>query len=482
MSTAQRLVKSTSYLTASRLSGDLIYFIFYVLLSRAFGREGIGAYAFALELASTLFIVADYGLSVYLVRELSRKRERLPQYLGAFILLKLAFTALAALALALVSPAMRLDGRALSVLAVIGCAQAVYYGGELFKAAFAAHERLSEVAFAEFLYKGGVFLLGSLFLALRWPLEWVLGAFLLSAVVYLSTLLVLARVRLGLALSLHWDAAIAREALRGAFPFFLSALLMDLHFSAAVIMIRLMHGEEACGIFSVAGKLLSAFSVAVLFYRVSLFPALSRLHHESPEEYRHLYRNSFKYVFLVFVPAAVFAGAGAPSIIHTIFGREFDASIAVLQVLSPAVLLIALRHLLVATLGSIHAQGRLVRYQGLGVLTGVVAGLALIPRWQAVGAAAAYGLAELVAVACAALDVSRTVERLPWARLLWKPLIASAAMGAVVLLLGGASLTVVFPAAVASCVVALLLTGGLRKDEVAFVKDALRPRLRGAYP
>ncbi len=481
MSTARQLVKSTGYLTASRFAGDLIYFVFYVMLSRAFGREGIGAYAFALELTSTLFIVADYGLSVYLVRELSRRRERLPQYLGTFLALKLAFMGLAAAGLALLTPAMRLDARALSVLAVIGCAQAVYYGGELFKAAFAAHERLSQVAFAELLYKGGVFLLGSLFLAWRWPLERVLGAFLLSAVAYLSVLLVLARVRLGLAPSLRWDAAIAREALRGALPFFLSALLMDLHFSAAVILTRLLHGEAACGVFSVAGKLLSAFSVAVLFYRVSLFPALSRLHHESREEYRHLYRSSFKYLFLVFVPAAAFAGLAAPSIIHTVFGREFDGSIAVLRVLSPVVLLLALRHLLVATLGSIHAQGRLVRYQGLGVLTGLAAGVALIPRWQAVGAAAAYGLAELVVVACAARYASRAVEPVAWARLLQKPLLAAAAMGAVILLMNGASLAVVFPAAVASCLAALLVTGGLRKEEMVFVRDALRPGLRGAY-
>ena len=477
MSTARQLVKSTGYLTASRLAGDLIYFLFYVLRSRAFGREGIGAYSFALELASTLFIVADYGLSVYLVRELSRKRERLPEYLGTFILLKLAFTALAALGLALVSPAMHLDARGLAVLAVVGCAQAVYYGGELFKAAFAAHERLSEVAFAELLYKGGVFVLGSLFLAWRWPIERVLGAFLLSGGVYLAALLILARVRLGLALSLRWDQAIAREAMRGAFPFFLSALLMDLHFSLAVILTRLLHGEAACGVFSVAAKLVSAFSVAGLFYRVSVFPALSRLHHESREEHRALYRSSFKYLSLVFVPAAAFAGLGAGSIIHTVFGEPFAASIAVLQVMSPAVFLIALRHLLVATLGSVHAQERLVRFQGLGVLVCVGAGFVLIPRWQAVGAAVAYGIAELVVVARAARFASREVGRLDWPQLLQKPILASAAMGVVVLLLGRAPLAVVFPAAVASCLAALLLIGGLRRQELVFVRDALRPRL-----
>ena len=165
------------------------------------------------------------------------------------------------------------------------------------------------------------------------------------------------------------------------------------------------------------------------------------------------------------------------TIVHTVFGREFDASIAVLGTLSPVVLLLALRHLLVATLGSVNAQARLVRYQGIGVLTCVAAGLALIPRWQAVGAAVAYGLAELVVVACAARHASRTVEPLAWGRLLRKPLLAAAVMGGVVLLLGGASLAVVFPAAVASCMAALLLTGGLRRQELVFVRDALRPRL-----
>jgi len=477
MTVAQRLVKSTGYLTAARLGGDVIYFLFYVLLSRAFGREGIGLYSFALELTGTLFIMADYGLSVYLVRELSRKREQLPKYLGSFLVLKLAFTVFGVVVLALLTPFLRLDPRSLWVLVIIACAQAIYWFGELFKAAFAVHERLSEVAFLELLYKGGVFVLGSCFLAWHWPLERVLVAFLLSAGVYLATLLLITWQRLG-APRCQFDPAIMREALTAPFPFFLSSILMDLHFSIAIILVKLLQGEAACGVFSVPCKLVSALSVAVLFYRVALFPALSRLHHESREGHRVLYRNSFKYVSLVFVPAAVFAGLGARSIIQTIFGSQFEASVPVMQALSPVVFLVAMRHLLVATLGSVNAQGRLVQFQGLGVLTGLLVSLALIPRWGPVGAAAALGLAELVVVACAARMASRMVEPLAWGRLLAKPVLAAALMGIVLLFVRHASLLIVLPAAVGSGLAALLAIGGIRTDDVRFVKNALQPNLR----
>ena len=88
MAANHQILRSTVYLTVSRIAGDLAYVAFYVIFSRAFGRSGVGLYAFALELSGVLFIIADYGLSQYLVREISRKRDQLPQYLGTFMALK----------------------------------------------------------------------------------------------------------------------------------------------------------------------------------------------------------------------------------------------------------------------------------------------------------------------------------------------------------------------------------------------------------
>ncbi len=477
MSTAQRLVKSTSYLTASRLVGDLIYFTFYVLLSRTFGREGIGLYSFAVELGGTLAILADYGLSAYLVRELSRRREQLLQFLGTFLLLKAAFTVVLVAGLAAIAPLLGLDARGRIILLTIAAAHGLYSFGELFRGAFAVHERLNEVAFLDLLYKGGLWILGSAALALRWPLEQVLLVFPASAALALLVLATMTLRRIGRPV-LRLDWSIVKDVGAAPVPFLLSALLMDLNFSLAIILVNLLKGEAACGVFAVACKLVGAMTIPALFYRMAVFPALSRAYRESAREHRQLYEQSIRYLLLAFVPAAGVVLMGAPLLVRAVFGAEFAASGIVLQIMSPLLILMTLRQLLVALLGSIDAQRRLAAYQGLSVLTSLVAGILLVPRWGATGAAAALGLSELVTVVLAFRLAAQAVAPLDWPRLLTKPLAASAVTGVVVGALRAAPLAVVLAAAVAACVTTLLSVGGVTWQELVIVRDALVPGFR----
>ena len=67
-----RIFRNFSFLTAGKLVGDGSTFLLIVVLSRVFGQEGIGWYAFAMAFTGFFVVLADFGLTPFSIKELSR--------------------------------------------------------------------------------------------------------------------------------------------------------------------------------------------------------------------------------------------------------------------------------------------------------------------------------------------------------------------------------------------------------------------------
>ncbi len=472
MAANHQILRSTVYLTVSRIVGDLVYVVFYVLFSRAFGRVGVGLYAFVLEFSGTLFIVADYGLSQYLVREISRKKDQLPQYLGTFMVLK-GFSMLVIFGVMVwLAPLFHLDQRGIWALLVIGLAQACYTFGELLRSAFAAHERLAEVAWADFLYKCGIAAFGISLLALHRPFEEVLWAFPISGTMYLLTLLIAVWTRLGRPV-LRLDPVITKEALAGSFHFFLFGVCVDLYPSLTVILLKHFKGEAVCGVFAVPQKIMAVLVVMFMFYRMALFPNLSRLYHESREAHRELCSSAFKYLAMLVVPLALLLFLTADKIILSTFGAEFEPSIPVFKALCAYLLCIGLKYVLAAVLSSIDKQDKLVLAHGVGLVVHLTALLLVVPQWGALGAAVVLAASEGAVCLMAYRMAVVQLGGLPWRHILPRPLVAAAVVGLLVMLMKTLPIFIVFPVGVLTGLACLVLIGGIRKSDLRFVRNSL---------
>ena len=65
--------QNAGWLAGSRLSGDVLNFFLFVVLSRRFGPAGVGAYAYAFSIAGFGYAAASLGLEDYGVREMARR-------------------------------------------------------------------------------------------------------------------------------------------------------------------------------------------------------------------------------------------------------------------------------------------------------------------------------------------------------------------------------------------------------------------------
>lgn len=483
MTSGHRLLKNTVYQSVMRILADVIYFAFYVALSRRFGAEGIGVYSFSLAIGMAFFVAADYGLSFYMAQEGSRNRAALPKILGSLIWMKLAFSLVAIVLIISLVPIFRIGKEGLLPLALIASSQVLYRFGEIFKSTFAIHEELSRISFLEIVFKGGICLFGMLFLVMNLPFDGVLLAFPVSAGIYLFFLYWKMVHSYGHP-SFKPDFSEIRKAFKKSFPFFLTMILTPLYFRLNPILLQYFKGFEACGIYAAPYKLAEALLSFALYYRIALFPTLSRFYKESREGHQALYQNSFKYGLLVFLPLAILLFLTADKIILTIFGPEFANSSSVFRLMSVYLLFAMMRHVLIATLGSIDAQWKWVLSQVVGLLVGLVSGLVLIPRFSAFGAAVSLLVAELFVFVLAFSLASQKLGFVNFPVLVPKPLFASlVAAGLTVIFLKYVPVFIILPIAFLICAVFLYLTGAITKGEVKYFKEALlKTRLEEVEP
>lgn len=86
---ARLIFRNFSFLIVGKTLGDVFTFIFFVLLSRAFGQEGIGQYSFAMALAGFFWVFAEFGLYNLSIKEMSRHTGDLGEYYGGIFSLRL---------------------------------------------------------------------------------------------------------------------------------------------------------------------------------------------------------------------------------------------------------------------------------------------------------------------------------------------------------------------------------------------------------
>ena len=72
MLTARRITANTSFFMVALIFQKLLSFVYFTILARSLGAEGIGQYFFAISFATMFSVLIDLGLSPVLIREVSK--------------------------------------------------------------------------------------------------------------------------------------------------------------------------------------------------------------------------------------------------------------------------------------------------------------------------------------------------------------------------------------------------------------------------
>jgi len=425
----RRIATNYAILATGEVVSKLFTFIAFVYLARRLGPATFGTVEFAIALIVLFTLFVEGGFSPYGAREVAKdpaKVSWLPSRIVGLrsVLAMVGFTLLVGLVVLLKAP--------WSVKQLV-----VLYGLTLFLTpvllpwVFQGLDRMGVVA-ATTTIRWMVFAAG-VFVWIREPAEvWRVPVIEIGALACAAGFSlwmywrnfgpVRPRLERGVSLALLWDAL----------PIGMSQMLWAVRAYFATIVLGLMVGGEALGLFATAYRIVLALNVFGALYLFNLLPTLSRSAKEAGKTLQGIMHTSIPLVAW----ATVFVGAAgtalAEPVITGVFGGQYAEGAASLRILiwvvPAAVVMGHFRYTLVA-----HDAQRLdLRCAVLGSVTCVMLTLLLVPTHGPVGAAAAILASELVTGASAYFFVRRRVVIIPVARHLVGPLLAGALMVALI--------------------------------------------------
>ncbi|WP_245942844.1 flippase [Methanothermobacter defluvii] len=469
MSHARTLARNTAFLLVATIFTNLAAFVWNVYLARYLGTAGFGILSTALALTGIFSILADLGIGTYITREIARNPGGAGELVAAGLGNRIILSCIV-FVLILLFPLIGLySGTAAAVIVFIAGYMLLTSFSSFFNSIFQGFQRME--------YQTVWNILNSLFILVGViAVVWLGGSVVQVAVAYL----------IAAALSLVYSAttftrrfftpglSFSRDMIREALPFGITSVFSLIYFWIDSVMLSLMKGDVSVGLYNAPYRLLTVITSLYGVYLTAVFPVMSRFHLESEDSLRFTYMRSLKYLIIIAVPLIFTVFTLAGPLIELIFSAKYLESVPALRVLIIATAFMFINGVSSSLLGSTNRQITVSRITGVAALFNVTLNLALIPRFDFMGASAATVMTE----ALMTLLFLRTVRDLgfgpAWRDLhvAWRILLPAAA--SIILLLLPLSILIRIPLALVAYIAGILLTGALDSVDRAVVRSIIR--------
>jgi O-antigen/teichoic acid export membrane protein len=323
------------WLSGGQLAGDAASFIFFILLSRQFGPEGIGIYAFAMAVASIGRTIAELGVEDYGVKELATgDSESAVNIVGRILGTQCWLAAMyvvGCIAFLFGVGASAREGVVVALLAVYHLSAGVVRS--LFLPSFAkrrmaapslleAGSRILAVAIGiGVLLGGGDTLVGVL---AGFP---ICGGLLLAGGVWLNM-----QDLKGLRLQLELGSVISTA--KQAWPYAAGTVASRLHERADVVMLSLIAGSTATGIYAAGLKFVEVSTIFVPLFAFALYPRLTQLAQEDADGFEIAVSTLIKGGLVACVLLGWIVFVFVPPLIPLFFGSQFQGAEVVVKLLT----------------------------------------------------------------------------------------------------------------------------------------------------
>ncbi len=355
----------------------------------------------------TGIVVANFGLDTLMVREVSRDHSLGNKYLTAVLGFKLisALTVMAGLyvlfKLFVLDPAMI---TLMAVFSIVICLNALsqsfwYYGD----------------AFHRFRLHAGLWAFSNL---IKLPLVWFLISFTESLTMIIYALVVAEFI--ALVISGLWthhyfgqflnslSVRFMLQLFKKAWPFASIFILSAVYFRIDMIMLGIMKGDKAVGIYSAAYKLIEFLSIIPGTICVAALPELSTDYSTDMKDFKD---KSLRTVLLLGsggLGAGILLFLFSKQIIHLLYGPLFYDSIACLRILSGVVFFLFVNGYLIYVAIAMNDDRLVAFILFLATSFNILLNYYLIPRYGYMGAAVATLLSEILMLLFCAVWIRKT--------------------------------------------------------------------------
>jgi len=367
-----------------------------LLTARQLGAADYGQYAASLALTSFSAILFSLGLDIWLLREGGRRLERLGELLGSVLAIKvglgLAWFALLAIMAPFLNPLTNSNTFPAELVRL--SALAVWLDST-FASVLTSYKASLRNKYTSALDAGSdtLWLLATVLLVFLGARN--ASAYFLARILVLAGSLALALFLAGRALKIRPHIDTVRQILGEAFPYAASEFLAWTSMRLDVLIVALLLGEVAVGLYSPAVGLANAlFIIPAAVYAVIL-PVLSNLFASHVDQAWLTAKRSLWLLLALGagLSVALYLLAGP---LVSLLGTSFGGSQEILQILSVILFVHSISFGMAAILVAVNEQAKRTVVQAIAVLVNGVFNLIAISGLGIRGAAYVYVLTEVV--------------------------------------------------------------------------------------
>jgi len=198
---------------------------------------------------------------------------------------------------------------------------------------------------------------------------------------------------------LEADFGFWKRVLLEAWPMATVSIGVMIYIRIDVLMISIIQGTTAVGLYSVAYTLSEASLVVPTMFLASIFPLMSRLFEASNTAFRDTCAMSMRYLLYLALPMAFFVTLWAKPIVPLLYGASFSPSVMALQILiwAAAIMYVTMINGNAFVAANLQRLYMILTYGMLAV--NVSLNLLLIPAYSYVGASFATVVTEAFGLA-----------------------------------------------------------------------------------
>lgn len=471
MNTAQRIIKNTASLLFSGIISQLIGFIAVIYLARILGPGGFGKINFAIAIVTYFTLIANMGLPLLGTREIAREKDKIKDYIGSILTLRLC---LAFLGFCLLLLTAFLLNKPIEIKYLI-----VLYGFGLIPAALLLDWAFQGVEKMEYIGLGNI-LSATIYVVLVFffvkspeqilliPCFQIAGNFLATVILFSIFVKNVGKPRFRL------DIVSWKNLFYKALPIGFSLIMIQIFYNIDTVMLGFMRSDEEVGYYNAAYKIILLLIMSVGAYHDAIFPIISNFYKTSQDSLKHLLLFTTKLMVAIALPLAVGGTILAKQIINLLYGAEYDKGIIALQILIWTAAINCIDTVYSRGLLISNRENEYARVLIIVAAVNIILNFLLIPHFGLIGAAIATVFAQCIALLMFYRGFYKIIP-IPFKNYFFKPIFACITMSLFLLLMSNWNVVLLISGAAVIYFLTFYLLGGIRKEEFMLIAKFYLP-------
>ncbi len=475
MVTARRITANTSFFMVALIFQKLLSFVYFTILARSLGAEGIGQYFFAISFATMFSVLIDLGLSPVLIREVSKDEGNGQRWFSQVFTLKIWLALGTALLMIILNSWLFYSDAVRNLIYLTTLIIIIDSFTLLFYAYIRGRQSLKFESWGVIIFQIIVLAMGLGLLQVTKNIFVLLTVLLVASAFNMFFSGFILRLKYKVKFKLFYSKEFVKKIFIITLPFALSAIFARVYGYIDTFMLKMFLGDAQVGFYGVAYKVTFALQFIPLAFVAALYPAFSNFFKEKSAKLESTFVKSFNYLSFIAIPVTFGVIALANEVVSKLYTSEFSMSIFPLQVLIASIPFLFVNFSLSSFLNATNRQKINTRNLGIIMVFNIILNLILIPKLGVWGASLSSTISTVLLFTMnlkAVLNIVKLKSRM------FKPLIGTILSSIIMFLLvfwvkDYIHWTLAMLVGIVIYFVLMLITKTLKKEDILFVKNSV---------